>query len=117
MKFIIDAQLPKALSDFLKQRGYDSVHTLELPDKNRTKDNQIIQKAIEENRIVISKDSDFLNSFLLRSLPPKLIMVKTGNVANTKLIQIFGDNLDNIISMISRSNLVEINKSEIAELS
>ncbi len=117
MKFIIDAQLPKALSDFLIQQGYDSVHTLDLPDKNKTKDKQIIQKAIEENRIVISKDSDFLDSFLLRSLPPKLIMVKTGNVSNTKLIQIFGDNLENIVTMISRSNLVEITKSDIAEQS
>jgi len=94
VKFIIDAQLPKALSDFLIQRGYNSVHNLELPDKNKTKDKQIIQKAIEENRIVVSKDSIFLDSFLLRSLPPKLIMVKTGNVSNTKLIQIFGDNLE-----------------------
>ena len=92
MKFLIDAQLPKALSDFLNQRGYDSIHTLELPEENRTKDSQIIQKAIEENRIVISKDSDFLDSFLLKALPPKLIMVKTGNVPNKKLIQIFGDN-------------------------
>lgn len=117
MKFIIDAQLPKALSDFLNQRGYNSVHTLELPDKNRTKDNQIIQKAKEENRIVISKDSDFLDSFLLKSLPPKLIMVKTDNVANTKLIQIFGDNLAKIVMLITRSNLVEITKSDIAEQS
>lgn len=117
MKFVIDAQLPKALSDFLNQKGYDSIHTLELPEKNRTKDSQIIQKAIEENRIVISKDSDFLDSFLLKALPPKLIMVKTGNVPNKRLIQIFGDNLERIIEMISRSNLVEINKSDIAEQS
>ena len=116
MKFIIDAQLPKTLSDFLNQKGYDSIHTLELPEKNRTKDSQVIQKAIEENRIVISKDSDFLDSFLLKALPPKLIIVKTGNVPNKKLIQIFGDNLESIIQMISRSNLVEINKSDIAEL-
>jgi len=117
VKFVIDAQLPKALSDFLNQKGYDSIHTLELPEKNRTKDSQIIQKAIEENRIVISKDSDFLDSFLLKALPPKLIMVKTGNVPNKRLIQIFGDNLERIIEMISRSNLVEINKSDIAEQS
>ena len=117
MKFIVDAQLPIKLSNFLTKRGFDSVHTLELPDKNRTKDRQIIQKAIEENRIVISKDSDFLDSFLLKSLPPKLIMVKTGNIPNTKLIQIFDENFESIMEMISRSNLIEINKSDIAELS
>ena len=41
MKFIIDAQLPISLSNLLKSRGHDSIHTLELPDKNKTKDNYI----------------------------------------------------------------------------
>ena len=115
MKFIIDAQLPKSLSDFLKHKGLDSIHTLELHDKNRTKDYQIITLAIEEDRIVISKDNDFLDSFLINSKPPKLIMVKTGNIQNKVLIKIFNDNLDTIIKMISKSNLVEISKNDIAE--
>lgn len=62
MKFIVDAQLPKSLFDFLKQKGFDSIHTLELPDKNKTKDGQIAQLANEEGRIVVSKDTDFLVS-------------------------------------------------------
>lgn len=53
MKFIVDAQLPKSLSDFFMASGYDSLHTLELTKKNRTKDEDIIRIAIEENRIVI----------------------------------------------------------------
>ena len=39
MRFLIDAQLPKSLADFLSQKGHESIHTLELPDKNRTTDN------------------------------------------------------------------------------
>jgi len=46
MKFIVDAHIPKKLSLFLKWRGFDSSHTLNLPDKNRTKDSQINQKDI-----------------------------------------------------------------------
>ncbi len=30
MKFIIDAQLPRMLSDFLLRKGFDSIHTLQL---------------------------------------------------------------------------------------
>lgn len=59
MKFIIDAQLPKALAVFLNYKGLDAIHTLELPAKNQTKDNQITDFAISENRIVITKDQDF----------------------------------------------------------
>ena len=74
-----------------------------------------IQKAIDENRIVISKDADFLDSFLLKSEPPKLIMIKTGNVPNRELLAIFRKNLEQIIQSISRSNLIEINRNEIIE--
>jgi predicted nuclease of predicted toxin-antitoxin system len=65
MKFIIDAQLPKSLSELLKYRGFDSIHTLDLPSKNSTSDKEITAIAINEKRIVITKDNDFLESFVL----------------------------------------------------
>lgn len=115
MKFIVDAQLPKSLSDFLKQKGFDSIHTLDLPEGNKTKDSQIAKLANEEERIVISKDIDFVESFLIKSEPKKLILVRTGNIPNQQLISIFEGNLETIIKMISRSNLLEISRTEIAE--
>jgi len=111
----IDAQLPKSLSDFLNQKGFDSIHTLHLPERNKTKDGQIAKLANSEDRIVISKDIDFLESFLLKSEPKKLIVVRTGNSPNSHLIDIFDKNLKTIILMISRSNLLEISRTEIAE--
>lgn len=115
MKFIVDAQLPKSLSDFLNQKGLESIHTLDMPDGNKTKDSYIAQRANEEERVVISKDFDFLESFLIRSEPRKLIAVRTGNIPNRQLISIFDKNLETIIKMISRSNFLEISKTEIAE--
>jgi predicted nuclease of predicted toxin-antitoxin system len=115
MKFIIDAQLPKSLSDLLKYRGFDSIHTLDLPNKNSTSDKEITEIAINEKRIVITKDNDFLESFLLNSQPEKLIVVRTGNIPNPILLKIFDNNLELIKSMISRSNLIEITRNEIAE--
>ena len=115
MKFLVDAQLPKSLSEFLNYKGYHSIHTLDLPDKNLSQDRYISKFANQENRIVISKDVDFLESFLLKSEPEKLIIVKTGNISNKLLLKIFDDNLNLLIEMISRSNLVEINSTEIAE--
>jgi predicted nuclease of predicted toxin-antitoxin system len=41
MKFLIDAQLPKALANFFRERGFDAIHTLELPNKNITDDLEI----------------------------------------------------------------------------
>jgi predicted nuclease of predicted toxin-antitoxin system len=115
VKFLVDAQLARTLSEFLKQKGYDALHTLDLPEQNRTKDLQIAQLANDEQRIVISKDVDFLESFLIKSEPRKLILVRTGNVSNRELIKLFELHLDTLISMIRRSNLIEISRTEIAE--
>jgi predicted nuclease of predicted toxin-antitoxin system len=115
VKFIVDAQLPKSLSDFLNQKGFDSIHTLDLPHKNKTKDGEIAKLANNQGRVVITKDIDFLESFLIKSEPRKLIMVSTGNIPNRHLIRIFEENLETLIQMISRSNLLEISSTEIAE--
>jgi predicted nuclease of predicted toxin-antitoxin system len=115
VKFLVDAQLPKSLSDLLKQRGHDSVHTLELPNQNKTSDKTIIELSIDQERIVITKDNDFLESFLLNSEPRKLIIVRTGNIPNKVLLQLFDDNLQFMELLLSRSNLIEITQSEIAE--
>ena len=63
MKFIVDAQLPKSLSQLLINLGYDSIHTLDLPDKNKSTDQFIIQISTDQNRVVVTKDRDFLESF------------------------------------------------------
>lgn len=46
MKFLVDAQLPRSLAAFLRQRGFDAVHTLELPNKNLTNDLEINQISL-----------------------------------------------------------------------
>ncbi len=65
LKFIVDAQLPKKLSDFLNSKGFDSIHTLDLPDKNATSDRFIKEKSLSEKLVLITKDDDFLQSFLI----------------------------------------------------
>lgn len=38
MKFLIDAQLPRRMTSWLGGAACDAVHTLDLPDGNRTTD-------------------------------------------------------------------------------
>jgi predicted nuclease of predicted toxin-antitoxin system len=65
MKFIVDAQLPYRLALYIRQKGHDAIHTDDLPDKERTTDSEIRRIAQQDNRVVISKDSDFLDSHLI----------------------------------------------------
>ena len=76
MKFLIDAQLPKRLARRLCELGHDAVHTLDLPTKNRTSDQVIAQVSASENRIAVTKDRDFVDSFILRREPQRFPMWK-----------------------------------------
>lgn len=69
MKFLVDAQLPRPLAASLKWSGHDVLHTLDLPSGNRTPDWRINEISVEEQRIVVTKDADFVNSFLLSGVP------------------------------------------------
>jgi predicted nuclease of predicted toxin-antitoxin system len=113
MKFIIDAQLPRKLSAFLSEKGFDSIHTLDLPKKNKTSDSEINKISIEQKRILISKDSDFYNSYFQKVEPYKLIYLTTGNISTGELIEIFDKNYVKIFEEIQLNFVVEISKTSI----
>ena len=85
MKFLVDAHLPRRMVEWLAAAGCDAVHTLELPDTNRTSDEQITDLADRDGRVVTTKDADFVDSHVLRGRPTKLLLVSTGNISNRDL--------------------------------
>lgn len=113
MKFIVDAQLPRALCLLLSQNGHDCIHTLELPKRNATTDNEISALSIRESRVVISKDADFYDRYLVKVEPYKLIYITTGNISTKALLDLFEKNLQLIVDEISRNEVVEITKKSI----
>ncbi len=113
MKFIVDAHLPKKLSNFLIEKGFDSIHTLDFPNANATKDSEINELSLKEKRIVISKDSDFYNRYLVKSEPFKLIIISTGNISNVDLIDLIEKNFEKIIDEISLNSVLEITEKSL----
>ena len=113
MKFLVDTQLPVRLARFLEAAGYDTIHTRDLPQQNATTDTQINTLSIQQNRIVISKDRDFLDSFLIRQQPYKLLLVTTGNITNTELEALFQTNLPQITTLFVQHSLIEMNRNSI----
>ncbi len=85
LKFLIDAQLPRRMTEWIREGGCDAVHTLDLPDGNRTTDEHIIESADSDDRVVITKDGDFAHSHLHKSCPRRLLLVSTGNISNRAL--------------------------------
>lgn len=94
MKFLVDAQLPRRVALWLGTSGFDAVHTLDLPLGNQTSDTIINDISVNEQRIVITKDADFVDSFLLHGKPYNLLLVSTGNIRNTELEALFQANIE-----------------------
>lgn len=115
MKFLVDAQLPKSLSSLLVTIGHDSIHTLDLPEKNLTQDNFLLQVAKNEERVIITKDLDFLESQIVRGEPRRLILVKTGNIKNQVLLTIIENNIELITQLLENCDLLEIWRDEIIQ--
>lgn len=85
MKFLIDAQLPLWLVRQLREQGIDAIHTLDLPSGNRTSDADVCAVAESEERIVMTKDADFVHSFVVHRRSPRLLLISTGNISNNEL--------------------------------
>ncbi len=108
MKFLVDAQLPARLARFLNDVGHDALHTLELPDGNRTTDVRIAEVAGGEGRVIVTKDRDFRDGHLLVDSPHRLLVVTTGNVTNAALLALFEANLDVIVGALGEADFVEL---------
>jgi len=85
VKFLVDAQLPRRMCGWLISCGHDAIHTLDLPKGNRTPDQELIERAELDGRILVTKDDDFVQSRLVRGRPRLLWLIATGNVDNRRL--------------------------------
>lgn len=108
MRFLVDAQLPRRLASLLRIQGHDAIHTLDLPAANRTSDQEIVRLADDEQRIVITKDADFVHSFHIAREPEKLLLISTGNISNAELDALFFTNLSAILSAFQTGSFVEM---------
>ena len=64
--------------------------------------------AFREQRIVVTKDRDFVVSFWLRRLPPKLLLISTGNIDNDALWRLLSANLATLETAFTRNDFVEL---------
>jgi predicted nuclease of predicted toxin-antitoxin system len=113
VNFLVDAPLPRRLAELLRQAGFDAIHTLDLPLRNRTPDTAINELSVAERRIVVTKDADFIDSLVLRGLPWKLLLVSTGNISNSDLMALFFANLDRIATGFDEFAFIEINRTSV----
>ncbi len=111
MKLLIDAQLPHRLVREFAAAGIDAVHPQDLPQGNRTPDNELTALALRDGRAVVTKDADFVASFWLRREPRKLLLISTGNITNDALWSLFAANLPALKSALAAHDFIELSRT------
>jgi len=108
VKFLIDAHLPPSLCRALAAEGHDAIHTSSLPDGNATTDQTIRSVAAAQGRVLVTKDLDFFDGLVLYGAPPKLVLVRCGNVRKRDLVALVVSQLEAIASGLESGDLVEV---------
>jgi predicted nuclease of predicted toxin-antitoxin system len=98
LRYIIDTQLPPRLAAFLREKNFDAVHTTDYPEGHLLQDAEIRAIADAEDRIIITKDTDFFDYYMVKGSPPMVLLLKVGNISNADLISLFTAKLPLIIS-------------------
>jgi predicted nuclease of predicted toxin-antitoxin system len=62
MKFLLDMGLARSTAEHLRQGGHDAVHLREQ-GLQRLPDQDIVDKAVREGRIILTHDLDFAASW------------------------------------------------------
>lgn len=85
MRFVVDAQLPPRLVQFLQAKRHEADHVRDVLGESAS-DRALVAHAKITGAILVSKDGDFVD--LLDATPdaPQLLWVRAGNAANKTLI-------------------------------
>lgn len=108
MKFLVDNQLPLALAAHLRDCGHDCQHVLDL-NLHESTDLELWNQCLIDDRVLISKDEDFI--FLANRIGDKgrLVWVRLGNCRNVALLAAFNRVRDAIVAALaSGQRIVEV---------
>ncbi len=84
-----------------------------LPQANLTADREVIARADQDNRIVVTKDDDFVQSYLIHGKPRRLLLISTGNISNNDLLALISRNIEAISRAFESGAYVEIGKESL----
>ena len=108
MRFVVDAQLPPALSAWLVAQGHEAVHVFNL-HMARASDSAIWQHARETSAVIVTKDEDFAVLAQLAAPGPPVIWIRVGNTRKAELLSRVASMWPRVVEALSRGeSLVEL---------
>jgi predicted nuclease of predicted toxin-antitoxin system len=111
MRFLCDVHITIKLSKRLQELGHQSEHVNNILDQWHTLDEDIIKYVDAHQGILVTKDQDFRNRYILNKTPQKLIKINLGNISNEVLMNVVEKHIE-LISEVNKKHktyMIEIN--------
>lgn len=85
VKLWIDAQLPRAMAEWVRTDLKVEAATLDEIGLRDAPDAEIVQAIRQAGNVIVSKDDDFVDLITRLGPPPQVLWVTCGNVTNREL--------------------------------
>jgi predicted nuclease of predicted toxin-antitoxin system len=106
--FLVDVNLPKRFSFFNSPLF---THIVDI-DAYMT-DQQVWDYAIENDKVILTKDADFYDKFMSSKVSPKVVYFQLGNLSLKELHNFFMTNWAEIISHLEDGSMLVVQKDQI----
>jgi predicted nuclease of predicted toxin-antitoxin system len=103
VKFLIDMPLPPGLADWLRTQGHEAIHAAGV-GLSRAPDLEIMARATQEGRTVVTADLDYPRLLALAGSPgPSVILFRGGDWGEADIIM----RLQQILAQLSETDILQ----------
>ncbi len=85
MRFLVDTQLPAGLARWLRGRGHQAEHVLEI-GLAQSSDTLVWRYAQEHGAVIVTKDGDFADWVQRGRAGPSVVWLRIGNSSKRELL-------------------------------
>lgn len=103
MKWVIDENLPFQIG---RELALDDLHVTRIGEQ--ITDGELWDHAKQHDMIILTRDTDFFDRFLLLGPPPKVVWIRPGNLTKQRMGDEMVRRWGTIESSIQKHDLVQI---------